>query len=81
MIETTKLWEVIFGIEVSPAIKRELSREYGSKRSGTIYLVANNMAEAKEIVKELFTRNGFTPPANPYIVPTHLVKKALRMVF
>lgn len=81
MIETTRVWEVAFGSEVDYSIRRALSKKYGSSRSGTIYLVANNMAEAKDIVKELFTRNGFKPPAHPIVAPTHLVKQALRMVF
>lgn len=81
MIETTKVWEIgSISFDVSPTIKNQLMKKYGSKRSGTIYLVANNEGEAIAIVNELFTRNGFTPPKKVHVCETHLVKQALRMI-
>ncbi len=80
MIEVTHVFETdLYGAD--PGVQQTLRKLYGSKRSGRIYIIATSQGEAKEIVSEMFTRNGYVPPKNLIVVPTHLVKKALRMVF
>ena len=79
MIETTHVWE-ISPYDLNVDVRRTLSKKYGSKRSGTIYIIASCMAEAKEVAYEMFKMAGFQPPKNILIEPTHLVKNALRLI-
>lgn len=80
MIEVTHVWETdLFGAD--PGIRRDLQKKYGSRRSGTVYIVAGSLGEAKTIVNELFIRNGHVPPERILVEPTHLVKQALRLVY
>ncbi len=82
MIETTHVWEIAtVSFDVSPFTKSDLMKRYGSKNSGTIYIIANSEVEAEEVAKELFTRNGFVPPKHIRVAQTHLIKQALRMIY
>lgn len=80
MIEVSQVFETDL-FSADPGIRNTLCKQYGSKRSGKIYIVASSLAEAKEVVNELFTRNGYRAPDRVLVTPTHLVKKALRMVY
>lgn len=82
MIETTQIWEIgSISFDVSPSIKNTLMKKYGSKKSGTIYIVASGKGEAEAIAKEMFVMNGYQPPKHVYVCQTHLVKQALKMVY
>ena len=80
MIQTTQIWELSLHL-VDPGNRSKLSKKYGSKRSGTIYIVANGVGEAQGIAKELFESNGITPPNTIHVVRTHLVRQALQMIY
>lgn len=80
VIETTHIWEASLHSE-DPGVRRTLEKQYGSKKSGTIYIVADNHGEASEILCQLFIRNGYKAPEPPQVTQTHLVKQALRMSY
>jgi hypothetical protein len=80
MIQTTYVWKLSLHLIGQP-IKGILERAYGSKNSGTIYIVADNIGEAQAVARELFNRNGFVPPETIHVIQTHLVKQALRMSY
>jgi len=80
MIDTCNLYTVdLYGAE--PAVRRALEKQYGSRRSGTIYIVAKGQGEANEVAREMFTRNGFVPPARLKTGQSDHVKQALRKVY
>lgn len=80
MIETCEVFTTdLYGGD--HAAVRELRKKYGSRRSGTIYIVARGFEEAEEVAREIFTSNGYTPPVELLVERTGQVNHALRMVF
>jgi len=80
IIQSTRVWELSLAT-VDPSVRRTLSKAYGSKRSGTIYLVADSEGEAIEVAREMFRMSGYKAPDPIYVAPTHLIPKALRAVY
>jgi len=82
MIKATKVWEFYADPQLyGHTISRKLKKAHGSKRSGTIYIVADNQGEAQEVVRGMFKQAGLEEPLKPYVEPTHLVKTALRLLY
>lgn len=81
MIQTTQIWELSLEA-ICSTLRRTLSKKYGSKRSGTIYLVADGVGEATGIAKEFFEENGIVlPDSKIKVYQTHLVKQALKKIY
>lgn len=74
MIETTRIWEY-------QSYEAALRKKYGSRRSGTIYIVADGVGEAKQIVRDLYAQAGLDPGKDILVEESHLVKKALRVLY
>lgn len=81
MIEETYLWTVDVSFDCDPTAKQKLSKLYGSRKSGTIYIAAKNEGEAKQIAEEMFTRNGYKAPKKIYVHLSDHVKKMLRVIY
>lgn len=79
IVETTHIFELSkFDIPVD--MRRNLTKKFGSKRSGTIYIVASNQAEAKEVAREMFKLAGYEPPRYIDVTQSWHIKDALRAI-
>ena len=73
MIETTHIWQY-------HAREPALYKKYGSKRSGTIFIVADSPDEAEQVVRDMYAAAGLTASKHISIGQSHLVKQALRLI-
>jgi hypothetical protein len=81
MIEEVYLWTFDVSFDCDPVAKQKLTKLYGSRRSGTIYLAAKNAGEAESIAQEMFTRNGYKVPKRINVYVSDHVKKMLRTIY
>lgn len=80
LVQSTSIWELDW-YNVGHIPRNALAKAYGSKRSGTVYLVADSEGEAIAVAKELFRMSGFVGPEKIVVNQTHLVKKAVRAIY
>jgi len=74
MMQATRMWEF------SPA-ESVLRKQFGSKRGGTVWIAADGRGEAEQIVRDMYTQAGLTPPSRIHVGESQLVKQALRAVY
>lgn len=73
MIETVRIWNYY-------SYERELRKKHGSRRSGTIYIVASCPEEARQIVLDMYAQAGLSPKKSPIVSESQLIVKALRTI-